>query len=205
MKDKLTAVLLAMFLGTFGAHRFYLGEAGPGCLYLFLGAMVFPLPLLSLMGFIEGIALLLMDDATFNARYNAFRYNVHIHVEPGQRVEIGTVSTSGQPVSAAAHREPPVAWYRQARPRTAAEREQVVLAMVLDNGGAVTPAELSLQTQLSLQQARDILDGMESQGYCRTDYDPDTGLPRYSFPDLMAIGRMDGRNEEEDPLDQSLR
>ena len=33
-KDVTVAILLAFFLGSFGAHRFYLGEIGMGCLYL---------------------------------------------------------------------------------------------------------------------------------------------------------------------------
>ena len=33
-KDETVAILLAYFLGSFGAHRFYLGEIGMGILYL---------------------------------------------------------------------------------------------------------------------------------------------------------------------------
>jgi TM2 domain-containing membrane protein YozV len=33
-KDTTAAILLAFFLGSFGAHRFYLGETGMGLLYL---------------------------------------------------------------------------------------------------------------------------------------------------------------------------
>uniref|UniRef100_A0A7V4XQQ7 NINE protein n=1 Tax=Acidobacterium capsulatum TaxID=33075 RepID=A0A7V4XQQ7_9BACT len=33
-KDELLGALLALFLGTFGAHRFYLGENTAGVLYL---------------------------------------------------------------------------------------------------------------------------------------------------------------------------
>ncbi|HCT62464.1 MAG TPA: NINE protein [Acidobacterium sp.] len=33
-KDELLGALLALFLGTFGAHRFYLGETTAGILYI---------------------------------------------------------------------------------------------------------------------------------------------------------------------------
>ncbi len=33
-KSSTTAILLAFFLGSFGAHRFYLGEVGLGVLYI---------------------------------------------------------------------------------------------------------------------------------------------------------------------------
>ena len=34
LKSKVTALLLCFFLGAWGAHRFYVGKAGTGILYL---------------------------------------------------------------------------------------------------------------------------------------------------------------------------
>lgn len=184
---------MAILLGSFGMHRFYLGEAGAGCGYLFIGLM-FP-PLTMLIGLIEGLQLLTMDDATFNARYNG------VGVAPGLtvRVEVrgdqaayqpGSVPT-GQPIHDTAPKEP---WYRHYRPRGIAEREQVVLAVVRDQGGSATPADVALATQLSLQQAGDALKEMELLGVCQTEYDPETGLARYNFPEFMP------RRQQADPL-----
>lgn len=36
--NKITYALLAIFLGIFGAHKFYAGKVGMGILYLILGA-----------------------------------------------------------------------------------------------------------------------------------------------------------------------
>lgn len=41
-KDVTTAVLLAVFLGGFGAHRFYMGEIGWGVVYLLFGWTMIP-------------------------------------------------------------------------------------------------------------------------------------------------------------------
>lgn len=39
--DKTTAILLCLFLGFFGAHKFYEGKMGAGILYLFTGGIFF--------------------------------------------------------------------------------------------------------------------------------------------------------------------
>ena len=48
-KDELVGVLLAFFLGTFGAHRFYMGQTGLGILYLLFFWTGIP----AIVGFIE--------------------------------------------------------------------------------------------------------------------------------------------------------
>lgn len=38
-KNKITALLLCIFLGVFGIHRFYVGKVGTGILYMFTGGL----------------------------------------------------------------------------------------------------------------------------------------------------------------------
>jgi TM2 domain-containing membrane protein YozV len=66
MKNKTTAALLALFLGGFGVHRFYLGENGPGILYLIFCWTFIP----AIIAFFEFIIFLSMDEDKFNAKYN---------------------------------------------------------------------------------------------------------------------------------------
>lgn len=64
MKSRTTAILLCFFLGSFGAHWFYLRRPGLGILYLLT------LALLGIGVIVNFVQLLLMSDATFNAKYN---------------------------------------------------------------------------------------------------------------------------------------
>ena len=64
-KSKLAAALFAFFLGSFGIHKFYLKSIGMGVLYLLFCWTFIP----SVLGFIDGILLLIMSDEDFNRKY----------------------------------------------------------------------------------------------------------------------------------------
>lgn len=66
MKSKTTATLLALFLGGFGFHQFYLGNTKKGVLYLLFFWTLIP----SLMGIYDCFFFLFMAKDTFNMRYN---------------------------------------------------------------------------------------------------------------------------------------
>lgn len=66
MKNKVTAALLAFFLGGFGVHRFYLGQVGKGILYLLFCWT--PIPWL--IAFIDFIVFLASGEKSFNFKYN---------------------------------------------------------------------------------------------------------------------------------------
>lgn len=65
-KSKIVAGVLALFLGGFGIHRFYLGNIGLGILYLLFCWTMIP----GVIAFIEGIVFLCCDEQKFNAKYN---------------------------------------------------------------------------------------------------------------------------------------
>jgi TM2 domain-containing membrane protein YozV/RNA polymerase subunit RPABC4/transcription elongation factor Spt4 len=64
--NKTTAGLLAIFLGTVGVHKFYLGQTGMGILYLLFCWTGVP----SIVALIEGIIYLTMSDAEFAQKYH---------------------------------------------------------------------------------------------------------------------------------------
>lgn len=66
-RNRTSAAIFALFLGGLGVHKFYLGQAGQGIVYLLFCWTLVP----SFVGFIEAIVYLSMSDAAFHARYNA--------------------------------------------------------------------------------------------------------------------------------------
>tara|TARA_B100001142_G_scaffold279952_1_gene290865 strand:- start:61 stop:414 length:354 start_codon:yes stop_codon:yes gene_type:complete len=66
MKDKLTAILLCVFLGGIGAHQFYLDNTVRGILYFLFSWTLIP----SLICIIDIITISSMSEASFNANYN---------------------------------------------------------------------------------------------------------------------------------------
>ncbi|SHO61532.1 TM2 domain-containing protein [Pseudoxanthobacter soli DSM 19599] len=64
-KSRVTAALLAFFLGGFGVHRFYLGRPWTGLLYLLFCWTFIP----AILAFIEFIIYLTMSDEAFAAKY----------------------------------------------------------------------------------------------------------------------------------------
>ena len=65
-KNKIVAALLAIFLGGFGIHKFYLRQTVWGIVYLIFCWTYIP----AVIGLIEGIILLCMDDRNFDNKYN---------------------------------------------------------------------------------------------------------------------------------------
>ncbi len=61
----MVAALLALLLGGFGAHKFYLGQGGLGVIYLLLCWTFIP----AIVALVEGIIYLTMSDAEFSRKY----------------------------------------------------------------------------------------------------------------------------------------
>lgn len=65
-KSRIVAGVLALLLGGFGVHRFYLGQIGRGMLYLLFFWTCVP----GIIALVEGIVYLCGSEAAFNAKFN---------------------------------------------------------------------------------------------------------------------------------------
>jgi TM2 domain-containing membrane protein YozV len=73
MKNKNIAAIMAFFFGSFGVHRFYLGQIGMGIGMIFLfsaGWRLFGWPVAAIIGVIDAIVFLSMDEKEFDKKYN---------------------------------------------------------------------------------------------------------------------------------------
>ncbi|MEX2176101.1 MAG: TM2 domain-containing protein [Pirellulaceae bacterium] len=66
-KNKVVAGILGILLGMLGIHHFYLGSVMAGVICILANVAC---GLGSIIGLVEGIMLLIMSDAEFDARYN---------------------------------------------------------------------------------------------------------------------------------------
>jgi len=65
LSRRVAAAIFAMIFGSFGVHRFYLGQTGWGILYVLFCWTLIP----ALAGLIEGILYLTMSEEEFEAKY----------------------------------------------------------------------------------------------------------------------------------------
>lgn len=77
MKNKWVTVLLAFFLGAMGIEWFYLGNNKRGIITLLLSFIGIGI----ILGFIDFITFLIMDEKTFNDKYNTGQENSFVHTQ----------------------------------------------------------------------------------------------------------------------------
>lgn len=68
-KDKTTAGILGILLGWLGIHHFYLGSTTAGIIEIVL-TVITCFTVGTIVGFVEGIMILVMDQNEFDQRYN---------------------------------------------------------------------------------------------------------------------------------------
>jgi TM2 domain-containing membrane protein YozV len=140
--------------GALGLHRFYLGKAGSGFLWLFTGGL-----------FGAGC---IYDAVTLprQVREANIRYEAELAIESGMASGFGSGSY-----------RPGVAYRNPETP------EKTILRLARRNGGSVTPGEVAIEGDVSVDQARKELDRLASSGMAELKV-RESGVLVYYFPEF---------------------
>lgn len=68
IKSRTVAALLAIFLGVFGAHKFYLGKTGQGVIYLAMTMTACMSFVPAILGIVEGVTYLVQSEHNFQVK-----------------------------------------------------------------------------------------------------------------------------------------
>jgi len=68
-RNKIAAALLALFLGIAGAHKFYLGNAKMGIIYILISITAIGMVITAILSIYDFIILVTMSDAEFTMKY----------------------------------------------------------------------------------------------------------------------------------------
>lgn len=160
------AYLLWIFggMGMLGLHRFYLRKVPTGVLWLCTGGLAY-----------------------FGAAYDFFTLPSQVR-EANMRkaAEIAVQARMG--LSSSAWPAEPRA-YRPETPKPASV-ERLVLKVAKAKGGRVTPGEVALEGDCTVDEARKVLDRMAKDGYAELKV-RSSGVVVYVFPEFYAEGRED--------------
>ena len=161
------AYLLWLFsgFGVLGFHRFYLGRFGTGLLYLFTGGL-FGLGALFDLFYIPTM----VREANLQMHYRDAMFGNY----NSQRQSYNTASDSG------------IGSFFQSRTKESIER--VILKTAKRNGGIVSPGEVALQSNVTIEDAKSYLEKLVKQGYAEMRVKK-VGMLVYVFPEFLTEER----------------
>jgi len=151
--------------GALGFHRFYLGRFGTGLLYLFTGG------LFGLGGFFDLFYIpVMVREANLQTGYRNAMFGSFGNYKAG-------IDTGG--------------FFRD---RTKESAERIILKAAKRNEGVVSPGEIALQADITIDKAKSLLEKLVEEGYADLRVKK-TGMLVYVFPEFLSEEKS---NELED-------
>lgn len=162
---------VACLLGPAGIHRFYLGRPVSGLLYLFTWG---------LFGIGTLVDLFTLPDmvAAENAKLlGPGQQDVHLHLHGNKSSQSASINAQLEEMRAAAALPP------KSTETDTSSSEHKILQLAKKSGGSVTIAMVSLDTKLSMADAKQELERLRDEGFCQIDV-TEEGAELYLFPGL---------------------
>ena len=154
--------------GALGFHRFYLGRYGTWLLYLFTGG------LFGLGGLFDLFYIpTMVREANLQAHYRDAMFGNY----SSQKQGFNTAEGSG------------IGSFFQSRTKESMER--VILKTAKRDGGIVSPGEVALQADVTIEDAKSYLEKLVKQGYAELRVKK-TGMLVYVFPEFLTEDKKSG-------------
>lgn len=170
LKSVSAAVALAIFLGGFGAHRFYLNRSHAGVMLAIGagGAVLWPVTLVPIQ--MISVVWALIDLASIREWVNEANAEL-LKEQPVPAV----IETDSKPVALPAQPEHQL---------SGGSLEMRLLRAAEGRGGKITVTQGVMDTSASFDEVRDCLRRMVEQGYADVGNAPDSGVVLYTFDEL---------------------
>lgn len=162
-KRRDVAALLALFLGGFGVHKFYLGQIGWGLMYLFFSWTGIP----TLAGWVEGLLFLIRSEDDFVRRFG--RPTAYARLDEQPRSGALPCRQNSAP--------------SRALPKSPKDHEMLLLDFARHNRGEISVARLMAEQEVNLDKVEDALARLAAKGLVENELD-DQGRIFYYVPEF---------------------
>jgi len=156
LKRRDLAAIMALLLGSFGVHKFYLGQYGWGILYFLFSWSGIP----TLAGWVEGILMLVRPEADFIRRYG----------------EANTLALSS---TFSVQRNPQLGSASQHRALPPQDYERFLLQFAQRHSGVISMALLMAEHEVDLAKVEDALAKLSAKGLVVTEIDDNGRILHY--------------------------
>lgn len=162
-RNRYLAAILSITFGTFGVHKFYVGQTGWGIAYFLFSWTGIP----TLAAFVETLLYLVRSEEDFTRRYGRT-------VPTMQRPELnGSFDYARRQVAL------------PRPPKTLAEHERLLLKVAREQKGLISVPHLLMEHHLKLENVESALASLSVQGLVQSDFD-ESGHVRYFVTEFLC-------------------
>ncbi len=172
MKDNVTAYILCLTLGIFGAHKFYLNNNKIGLLYL-SSSLALPV-LIQIMGLSFNVCFI-----TPIIAIPAIGTFIDLFTLPQQ------VKNANRSIINNSSKDKSTFFPMKNAKLSESEKEKIILLLAKKHNGKLTPLEIAAETDINIDDAEKLLKKWTDKGYADVNISPD-GTVLYKFRGFLS-------------------